>query len=378
MTYEEIMTLDMNGIQERSAELTADLETCDAEALEARKEEMGFLEERKNIIEVEALEKRAAMVAVIEGAGEVIEESIEEKKKMTNSEIRNSKEYIDAYVDYVKKGYDLDKVEAEKRALLTENAYEGIIGVPTYVEDRIHQAWENNEIMRRVRRTFFKGNLKVGAEVSASGAVIHEEGGAAISEEDLVIAYIDLIPQMLKKLVRVSDEALGLSGTAFLDYLYDEIEYQIVKLAADTAVGAMLTSTLSASSTLAGATPTAADIIQAEGLLGGQATNPVIITTRSIAADLKAAALSASYGYDPFDGMPVLYTDSVVLNGAAFIVADLSGVQANFPNGDDVKFIFDQYTEAPADIVRIVGKLYVAIAVVAPGKVVVASAGASA
>ena len=378
MTKEEIMTLDMNGIQERSAELTADLETCDAEAIEARKEEMSFLEERKNIIEKEALEKRAAMVAVIEGAGEVIEESKEENKKMTNAEVRNSKEYIDAYVDYVKKGYDLDKVEAEKRALLTENAYEGIIGVPTYVEDRIHQAWENNEIMRRVRRTFFKGNLKVGAEVSASGAVIHEEGGNAISEEDLVIAYIDLIPQMIKKLVRVSDEALNLSGTAFLDYLYDEIEYQIVKLAADTAVGAMLTSTLSATSTLAGATPTAADIIQAEGLLGGQATNPVIITTRSTAADLKAAALSASYGYDPFDGMPVLYTDSAVLNGAAFIVADLSGVQANFPNGDDVKFIFDQYTEAAADIVRIVGKLYVAIAVVAPGKVVVASAEASA
>ena len=377
MTYEEIMTLDMNGIQERSAELTADLETCDAEALEARKEEMSFLEERKNTIEKEALEKRAAMIAVIEGAGEVIEEPKEENKKMTNTEVRNSKEYIDAYVEYVKKGYDLDKVGAEQRALLTENAYEGIIGVPTYVEDRIEQAWENDEIMRRVRRTFFKGNLKVGAEVSASGAVVHEEGGDAISEEELVIAYIDLIPQMIKKLVRVSDEALNLSGTAFLDYLYDEIEYQIVKLAAANAVAAMLTSSLSATSTLAGATATAADILQAEGKLGGQATNPVIITTRSTAADLKAAALSAGYGYDPFDGMPVLFVDAATLGDAAFIVADLSGVQANFPNGDEVKFVFDPYTEAAADIVRIVGKLFVAIEVVAPGKVVIGTAEAS-
>lgn len=376
MTKDEIMTLDMEGIQARSAELTADLETLGAEDIEARKVEMGFLEERKNAIEAEALEKRAAMMAVIQGAGEVIEEPKEEKRTMSNREMRSSEQYEAAYVEYVKKGYDLEKVGAEKRALLTENALEsGTIAVPVYIEDKIQTAWENNEIMRRVKRTFVPGNLKVGVEVSATGAVIHPEGGEAIDPQTLVLSYITLVPQYLKKMVEVSHTALGLTGRAFLDYLYDEIEYHIVKLAAETAVDKMANSTLAASYTLAGETPAAADIIQAEGLLGGEATNVVMITTRAIAADLKAAALSANYGYDPFDGMDVIYTSAAALGDAAFILADLSGVQANFPEGADVKFIFDEFTKADENIVRIVGRLLAGIDVIAAGKIVVAAAG---
>lgn len=379
MTKEEIMVLDMEGVQARGAEIIADLETCDESAIEERKLEMDMLEERKKAIELEAIEKRAKMLEVIEGAGEIIEESKEEKKKMTNIEVRNSKEYIDAFVEYVKKGYDLEKVNAERRALLTENATDyGTIAVPTYIAQRIETAWENDELMRRVRRTFVPGNLKVGAEVSATGAVVHAEGGDPIDPEDLVITYIDLIPEYLKKMVEVSHTAMALTGTAFLDYLYDEIEYQIVKLAGAQAIDAMLNSALSATSTLSGATATAADIIQAEGELGGQAANAVLIMTRSTAADLKAAALSAGYGYDPFDGMPVIYVDAAALQGAAFIIADLSGVQANFPEGDDVRFIFDELTKAPENIVRIIGRLLVAVNVIAGGKVVIGAAEASA
>ena len=110
--------------------------------------------------------------------------------------------------------------------------------------------------------------------------------------------------------------------------------------------------------------------IQAAGKLSGEATNPVIITTRSTAANIKANALSANYGYDPFDGMPVLYTDAAALSGASFIIADLSGVQANFPEGDGAKFKFDELTKADADIVRIIGRLYAGIDVVAPGRTV--------
>lgn len=369
----------MEGVQARGAEIVADLETCDESAIEERKLEMDMLEERKKAIELEAIEKRAKMLEVIEGAGEIIEESKEEKKKMTNIEVRNSKEYIDAFVEYVKKGYDLEKVGAERRALLTENATDyGTIAVPTYIAQRIETAWENDELMRRVRRTFVPGNLKVGAEVSATGAVVHAEGGSPIDPEDLVITYIDLIPEYLKKMVEVSHTAMALTGTAFLDYLYDEIEYQIVKLAGARAIDAMLNSALSATSTLSGATATAADIIQAEGKLGGQAANAVLIMTRSTAADLKAAALSAGYGYDPFDGMPVIYVDATALQGAAFIVADLTGVQANFPEGDDVRFIFDELTKAPENIVRIIGRLLVAVNVIAGGKVVIGAAEASA
>lgn len=372
MTREEIKALDMDALEKRANEIAVETAEASMEALEALTAEIDAIEERKAEIKRDADEKRAKMLEVLEGAGEVIVEKKEERK-MDPREVRKSAEYIDAYVEYVKKGYDLERLGAEKRALLTENAGEGgTIAVPVYIEDRIQTAWENDEIMRRVRRTFFAGNLKVGAEVSASPAVVHAEGAEAISEEELVITYIDLIPEYIKKMVRVSHTAMALRGTAFLDYLYDELEYQIVKLAAANVVAAMAESSLAATSDLAGATPTAADIIQAEGLLSAEATNPVIITTRAIAADLKAAALSANYGYDPFDGLPVLYTEAANLGDASFIVADLSGVQANFPEGDGVRFIFDEYTEAPANIVRIVGRLLVAIAVVGPGKVVVA------
>lgn len=376
MTKDEILNLDMEGVQARGAEIAAELETCDAEGIEEKKIEMDALEERKRAIETEAIEKRAKMLEVVEHA-EVIEEPNKQERKMTNEkEIRNSKEYIDAFVEYVKKGYDLDKVGAEKRAILTENATpSGMIAVPTYVAERISTAWESNEIMRRIRRTFVPGNLKVGVEVSATDAVVHAEGAAAINPEVLTINYVDLIPQFMKKLVEVSHTALSLTGTEFLDYLYDEIEYKIVHLADLTVVDKIINSSLSTSYTLAGANPTAADIIQAEGLLGAGATNPVLITTRAIAADLKAAALSAQYGYDPFDGMTVLYTDATVLDDASFIIADLSGVQANFPEGDAVKFIFDEFTKADENIVRIIGRLLVAIDVVAKGKTVVAKAG---
>ena len=368
MTREEVMILDMEGCEERAAKIAEETRDASEEILAELSAELDMIEERKNIIKAEAEEKRAAMEAVLEGEGEVIEEVKEEERTMTDvKEIRKSPEYLNAWVEYQK-----GRASEEQRVLLTENATEnGTIAVPAYVEDRIHTAWENDEIMRRIRRTYFRGNLKVGYEASSDGAKIHAEGTTAIEEEALVIGFVELVAKTIKKLVRYSSEVMDLKGQPWIDYIFDEIEYQIVKKGAEEAVAAMLTSTLSASQAPAGAALTTADLIAAEGLLGGEATNPVVITTRATAAALKAAALSAQYGYDPFDGMEVLYVDAAALNGADAIVADLSGVQANFPDGDQVKFVFDEYTEAPADIVRVVGRLMMGVDVVAPGKVVV-------
>jgi hypothetical protein len=72
--------------------------------------------------------------------------------------------------------------------------------------------------------------------------------------------------------------------------------------------------------------------------------------------------------------MEVVYVDSAALGRFLGVVADLSAWQINFPNGDDVKFIFDEYTEAPADIVRVVGRVMAGIGVVAPYKTVTIAA----
>lgn len=342
----------------------ADLKALDEEVRAINAE----LEKRK----AEEAKKNEIRAAVANGAGTVIEEA--PKGEDMNKEDRSSKEYKNAFGELIKKGYDIDKLNDEQRAILTVNATNGTVAVPVGVEQKINTAWENDEIMSRVVRTFFKGNLKVGYEVSATGATFHTEGGAAVQPETLVLNYVELIPAMAKKVVEVSDEVLAVNET-MVDYLYDEIEYQLIKLIAGNAVQKIVASSLTQSHTLAGATPTTADIVNAAGLLSGEAVNPVIITTRATAAGIKAAALSAHYGYDPFDGMPVLYTEAANLSGASFIIADLSGVQANFPEGDAATFKFDELTKADADLVRIIGRLYVGMDVVAAGRTVKAVAG---
>lgn len=363
----EFEKMSIEELEARKAQIATEVEAEDADldALEAEvrgiREE---LEKRKaDAAQREELRKMAAEQA------EVVEAApVEERKenKMADIEIRKSPEYLDAWVENMK-----GRATEEQRALLTQNAGEnGTIAVPAYVEDTIHTAWENDEIMRRVRKSYYKGNLKVGYEQSASAAVMHDEGAEAITEENLVIGYIEMIPTMIKKMVRYSDEVLDMRGQAFVDYIFDEIEYQIVKKASDATVTAIWQSDLVATQTAAGTTLATVDIVNAQGKLGGEATNPVLITTRANAAALKAAALSAGYAYDPFDGLEVLYVDAMALGVIKAVVVDLSGVQANFPDGDVVKFKFDDITEAAADMVRVIGRLYVAIALVAPGKAV--------
>ena len=366
------MILDMEGCEERAAKIAEETRDASEEILAELSAELDMIEERKNIIKAEADEKRTAMEEVLKGEGEVIEEKQEDRKMSDVKEIRSSKEYLDAWVEYQK-----GRANEEQRALLTENAQEnGTIAVPTYVEDRIVTAWESNEIVRRAKKSYFKGNLRVGVEVSAEGAVEHAEGDEAVTEENLVVDFVNLIPGTLKKMVKYSTEVLDMKGEAFVDYIVDEIEYQLAKTAGDNMVQYALTANAPFRQAVAaaGTSLTTADVIRAEGMLAGDA-NPVLITTRANAADLKAAVLFAGYGYDPFDGMEVVYVDAAALavsGGTIFgIVADLSAWQFNFPNGDQPTFVFDEFTEAPADIVRVIGRVMVGYGIVAPYKTVV-------
>ena len=373
MSKEEIMMLDMEGCEVRALEIEKETEEASEETLETLSSELDAIEERKAIIKAEAEEKRTAMEEVLKGEGEVIEEKQEERKMSDVKEIRSSKEYLNAWVEYQK-----GRANEEQRALLTTNTQNGTIAVPTYVEDRINTAWESNEIVRRAKKSYFKGNLRVGYEASAEGAQVHPEGGEAISEEELVISFVELLPRTLKKMVRYSTEVLDMKGEAFVDYIVDEMEHQIAKTAGDRMISAAILaqSPLKELYTASGTSLTTADIIAAEGMLAGDA-NPVLITTRANAAAVKAAVLSAGYGYDPFDGMDVVYVDSAALKPNGFntamlgIVADLSAWQFNFPDGDQPTFVFDEYTEADADIVRVIGRMMVGMGIVAPSKTVV-------
>lgn len=370
----EIREMNLEQIEEKRAELAEEIKTADMERLNAINAELDEIEKRKAEIKAQAEERAKVIEEVLQKPAEptIISEE-RTPKKMTDREIRSTQEYIDAYVAYVKSGYDVKEFEKRmpdsgggESIIYSANATSGGIAVPVYVEDRINANWENNEILSRVKRTFFRGNVQVGVEYSATGAVNHGEADGAITAETLDIRFVDLVPQYIKKMVKVSHAALELSGTAFLDYLYDEIEAKIFDKLVDNIITVITTDTDSLTDTYlcTGTAPTTADIINAAGLLGPNA-RPVLLINRQAAAALKAAALTAQYGYDPFDGLEVIYANAVDP-----IVADLSAIQVNFPNGDVPKFIFDEYTDAPSNVVRIIGRLAAAVAVVAKGMIV--------
>lgn len=369
------------ALLERRTAIASEIETegADLDALEAEARAINSeLENRKNA-EAEREEMRNA---VANGEGETIIEIKEEREKtMTFEEIRSSKEYIDAYVEGIKTDNFAEcRALLEKRdasPLLTVNA-SGAVPVPTYVEDRIKTAWENNEVARRIRRTYYKGNLQVGFEVSSSGADIHEEGAEAIEDEELVLGIVSLIPQMLKKTIRLSDEVMDMKGEAFLDYLIDEFENKIVAKISEEAITAVMNAPANSDATHIGVPTitTAVDIdtvARALGRLTNDAANPVVVLNRGTYAVIRAAALNANYSVDPFEGCQVVFSSAIpdyntASSGVRYmIVGDLSAIQANFPNGDNIKFVIDPYSEATRDLVRITGRVYVGIGITTPG-----------
>lgn len=361
MTKEEIMNLGFEEIESRKLAIAEETKEADNEQLEALNAELDLIEERRIVLVNEAEESRKAAEAVAAGAGKEIEKR-KETEKMTNKEIRNTQEYIEAFAKYIKTGKD-----TECRGLLTENVSGGTVPVPEFVESRVRQAWENDEIFSRVAKTYVAGNLKVGFEISATDAVVHTEGANAPAEEVLTLGIVTMVPQNIKKWITVSDEVLALGAEEFLAYIYDELTYKIIQKAADLVVTAITSAPATSTATAVGVAQisgavSASTIIDAMAALGDSARDLVFIGSGATIAAIRKAALSASFAYDPFQGLTVIKKDGVT--GA--IVGDLSGVQANLPEGDAVTFKFDDLSLAEKDMVKIVGRLYAAIALVGP------------
>lgn len=353
-------------LEKRMSEIATEIDKDDAnlDALEEEAKEIKEeLEERKTL-ELKKAEIRSK-VALGEGAVvETFEE--EERKEMTNAEVRKSAEYINAYAEYIKTG---DSKEC--RALLTENVDGGIIPVPSYVEDRVRTAWEKTSLMQLVRKTYIKGNLRLGFEVSATGAVVHTEGGKAIDPEELVLGTVQLIPQSIKKLIQISDEALDLKGAAFLDYIYDELTFRIAQKAEEVLIGLIVNAPTEVSTDGPSVAELEADlgiatVATALGQLSPEATNPVIVTTRANWSALKVAAYNAQYSIDPFEGLSVHFVGAAAMGGASLIVGDFGyGAIANFPNGAEIEIKVDDKTDMASDLVNILGRQFVALGIVA-------------
>jgi HK97 family phage major capsid protein len=377
MTIEEIKALDMEGVESRSMEIKDEM-TAENAYLETLSAEVEALEERKKAL-VE--EMKQAQAAVVGGAGKEIEKEEEKRNMPTMMEIRSSEAYVNAYAEYIKSGDD-----QEVRSVLTENgvasgATSAGVPVPTVVEDRIRTAWDKDAILSRVKRSNVAGILKVGFELSATGAAVHAEGAAAPTEETLNLGIVSLVPETLKKWITISDEAFDMKGQAFLDYIMDEIEYRIIKLAADTVVADITSAPTTATKTAASVAHVEAsgiaDVINAIAALSDEAQNPVIIMNKQSYAYYKGLAMGAGYAVDPFDGLEVLFNNTLDVatatpaSGAVnkiAIVGDLQGESVNFTNGYEPTIKVDDLSLAESDLIKVVGRLPIGHGVTACGR----------
>lgn len=383
MTKEEIMELDSEALELRVKEINEAIETnAEGTDFEALSMELDSIKERKSLL---AEEQRKADIKAVIGEIGTVDTNIkaqEERKMPDIKEIRSSKEYIDAFANALKAAYRSDSGEVdfkECRALLTDLGG-GTIPTPVFVEEIISTAWEKDTITRRVKRSYMKGTVRIGVEIEADDAVVHTEGAAAPSEENLVIAVVSISPETIKKWIQVSDEVLDSTSEAFLRYIYDELTYRVAKKAANRllakiqAAGTVSTNTATTNIAVAAISTNAIDVglvAEAMGELTDDAADPVIIMNKKTWSAFKRVQYANGYAVDPFEGLPVLFNNSLksfaaATTGEAFlIVGDLGvGAQMNFPIGDEVKIKYDEMDDAEADLVKIVSRLPVGSAVI--------------
>lgn len=357
----------MENIEEKSRELLDELNSdqCDLDAVEKQVSE---LEERKAQMDAE-IEERKKQVEDVLDIKTTIEtfEKEEVRKTMSVEEIRNSKEYIDAFANYVKTGDD-----KECRALLTENAPSpqvGTVPVPEFVYEIVKTNWERSELFGLVRKAYVKGNLKVGVETARTGAEVHNEGSAEIQEENLTIQTVNLVPVMYKKWISISDELYAMNEE-FLRYIYDEITYRIIKAVEDGIVAKINGASSPFAKAVTFNTSAVQTILDAMG--EAKSNNLVIALNRKTWSAVMSAQITANYSYDPFFGMRQIITDSVADDKA--IIGDFeNGFLVNLPEGEDVKLKFDDLSLATRDLIRVIGRLYVAMDIVNTGMFAVAT-----
>lgn len=366
-----IKEMNLDQIQSRCAEI-ADLLKAEGADTDALSQELDQLEARKKELQNEAASRRAEADAVASGEGSILI-----SRKGENDmpiEVRKSAEYAEAYKKYILTGSD-----KECRALLSENVEGGTVPVPEVALQEIKTAWDDEPIMRRVSKSYLKGNVKIGFEISATDAAIHVEGANAPAEETLTLGIVTMVPETIKKWINVSDEIIDANGEEFVAYIYRELAHKIFKKAADEVVRLILAAPAASSATAPGVPAVSGDasqgtIIDAVATLSDEAYAPVAIMNKLTWAAFRKVTTADGYLIrDPFDGLDVLWNNTLpafatATTGQNFaIVGDLeNGFRANFPAGEEIQFKYDDLSLAERDLVKIVGRLPVALAVIAP------------
>ena len=379
MTSEEIITR-MGEIEQRSAEIEATLETPEAD-LDALNEEARRLVSEKEQLENQLQELRKAAEkaeeerkAVAEGKGETKEE-FREETKMTDLEMRGSAQYAEAYKNYIITGDD-----KECRSLLT-TIVSGELPVPTLVDTIIRHAWESNTFLTKVNKTAFRGILKVPFEKSADPAYAHTEGTTGLTEEDLQLGIVTLTPGNIKKWIKISDEAKAMGGEDFVTYIYNELAQRVLEELVKEIVAKVNSAPSSHSDVAIGVpvlneAPSTTVIQDAADRTSEEASDICVVLNPLSIKEFRAAHAAGYFGIDPFAGVTLIKCSalpaysSADTNAMYGIVGDLKAIQVNYPEGEGVVTVWDPYTYAEDDMVKIVARQYAGFGVTAPGRLV--------
>lgn len=380
MTSEEIIARQ-GEIEERKQQIDAEVEKpeADLDALneEARKlaEESAQLKTMLDEIRQKAAEEEEIRRKVAEGELGETKEKHKEEMKMTDLEIRGTAEYSEAYKKYIISGDD-----KECRSLLTTNA-SGDVPVPVLVENIVKHAWESNTFLSKVRKTAFRGNLKVPFEKSADPAYVHTEGTTGLTEEDLQLGIVTLTPANIKKWIKISDEAVAMGGEAFVQYVYEELAQRIM----EKLVSELVSKANSADTTHGDTAIGIPKVTEAPGVmiaqnaaaqLSEEATDLCIVLNPLSIQAFNNAYAAGNFAINPFDGLTVIKCSAMPAYASASdnamygLVGDLKAFQVNYPEGEGIVTKWDDLTYAEDDMVKVVARQYAGYGVTAPGRLV--------
>lgn len=266
MTREEIMTLEIDQLESRSAELAEEAKEADMIRLDEINTEFDAIDERRAQIQ-KANETRArAAKAVAEGAGDPVgPKPVEERKvEMFGVETR---EYRDAWV----KSIINRELTVEERAALTSA---GAV-IPTMT---VNDVWDKlvkpADLLGKVDISQFPSYVRFPKATTVNAATAQAVGGP-ITESSDVVDYVDLIPNEYVKLLTVGADidhmAIDAIHTWIVNNITDSIRYAINKdIVVGTGTNALkgLTASVTADSTAIPATVTKASILKIMAALG--------------------------------------------------------------------------------------------------------------
>lgn len=370
MSVDEI-NVRLSAIKSEMEADGADLDalTAEVDKLQARKKELAAAETARQ----EIRNKIAAGAVEVTKVAE-LDNTITEDRKMDLKELRGSAEYMEAYADYMKHRNEPGADKQLRDLLSTVNAVEGStqsIPVPLIVDDYMNTAWNNETILADVPTINVNADVAVPFEISATDAVRHQEGAAAIEDEELSTGFVTLkSTDAWKKNLPFTKAAMKMGGESFIRYIYDEFAHKLAKVSADDLVAKIAALPTVATKT----TPSAQQITEAPSIdvvsnaisyLTDEATDPVVILHRRSAAAIKAAAKQANYALDPFEGCRVKYNNSLPAYADAekgkvwMIVGDLKqGAKRLAPDGTEPEYTFDNLTRKKENVVEVMGEVY--------------------